>query len=146
MKRASIIKFSKENKFVLYPINTLVGGGGKASSPFVVEENVGYDKVAESLLEVLEKSIVDAPRPLDNKAWQKHYLKSIGVKSLKELHDGKLNVGVFVKDGNYYISPTNNKGPKQGFQGSVENRIIVPTSLELHELANVLETAFEKSN
>ncbi len=146
MKRASIIKFTNDDRYVIYPINTLKGGGGKASPPYLIEENLTYKEVGEKLLETLEYSITDAPRPLDAKASKKHYLKSIGVKTMKELYDKSLNVGVFTKDGNYYISPSINKGPRQGFHGSTKDRIVISLNSSIDELAAALEEAFDKSS
>ena len=145
IQRADILKM-KGNQLVIHPINTLKGGGGIASPPYMIEENITYADIAKKLISALEYSITDAPRPLDWKAWQKHYLKSIGVKTMKELHDGSLNVGVFTKDGNYYISPSINMGSKQGFQGAVKDRIVIPLNSSIDELAKALEEAFAKSS
>lgn len=146
MKRAEIIKFSKDNKVVLYPVNTMEGGGGLASSPY----NIGYDltfkEIAEKLLMVLEHSKTNVPRPLNWDFFRKEYLKAIGVKTMKALHEGSYNVGIFTKDGNYYISPTVNKGSREGFQGRLKDRIIIPTNSNIEELATALEEAFNKSS
>lgn len=145
MKRAGILKL-KGNRFIIHPINTLSGGGGVASEPFIIGERLSNEEIAEKVLKSLENSMIDAPRPLDWKAWQKHYLKSIGVKSLKELHDGSLSIGVFTKDGKYHISPTVNKGARDGFQGATVDRIVIPLDSSVEELAEALKEAFEKSS
>ncbi len=146
MKRASILKFTQDNKFVLYPINTLEGGGGRASSPYTIEKNLTYLELAKSLIDTLGHSIIDAPRILDGNAARKHHLKSVGVKTMKELHNGTLNIGIFTKNGKYYISPSVNKGSKGGFSGSIKDRIIIPESSSTEELATALKEAFAKSS
>ncbi len=146
MKRADIIKFNEDNKFIIYPINTLEGGGGIASSPYFILKNPTNFQIAEKLLDALEKSIVGAPRPLDWNFFRKEHLKSLGVKTMKSLHKNSLNVGVFVKDENYFISPTVNKGSRQGYHGELDDRIIIPTSSSIEELANNIQIAFDKSS
>ena len=145
IKRAEILKL-KGGKFIIHPVNTLKGGGGIASPPYMIEENLTCEEVAQKLLSALEQSIIDAPRPLDWKAWQKHHLKSMGVRSMKELHDGSINIGVFTKNDSYYISPSINKGPKEGFHGATKDRIIIPLESTLEELKTALEEAFAKSS
>ncbi|UGU18120.1 CdiI family contact-dependent growth inhibition immunity protein [Sinomicrobium kalidii] len=146
IKRADIIKFNKDNKFVLHPINTLEGGGGIASSPYVIDNDLTYIEIAEKLLTVLNCSKVGVPQPLDWSFFRKEHLKAMRIKSMKILHEDSLNVGVFTKDGNYHISPTVNKGPRQGFQGAVKDRIVIPLSSSVEELASALEEAFKKSS
>ena len=70
MKRASIIKFPVDDKYIIHPTNTLKGGGGIASSPYIIEQGITDKELAEKLLETLEHSIVDAPIPLDWKIFQ----------------------------------------------------------------------------
>ena len=145
MKSAGIIKFNT-GKIVLYPKNRVKDSASYASEPYIIGQNLTYREIAEKLLKALEYSIDDAPRPLDWKIIQSNYLKAMGVKTMKALHEGSINVGVFTKEGNYYISPTVNKGSRQGFQGNVKDRIIIPLSSSIEELALALEEAFNKSS
>lgn len=145
MKRASIIKFIDDNKYVLYPIDTLKGGGGRASKPYHIEYDITYGKLASELKGILEHSYEDVISVLDSKTHKKEYLKGIGVKTMKELHTNSLNVGIFIKDEKYFISPSTNKGTRQGFHGKIDERIIIPITSTIEELGLALEKAFEKS-
>lgn len=144
IKSASIYKFNT-GKMVLHPKNRVKDSASYASSPYFVEQGLSYRELAEKLLEALEYSIDDAPRPLDWKALQKNHLKSMGVNTMKALHDNTLYVSVFTKDDNYNIQPYINKGSRQGFQGT-KDRVIIPISSTIEELAEALKEAFEKSS
>jgi len=142
MKSAGIIKFNT-GKIVLYPEYRVKDSASYASEPYIIGQNLDYKEIAEKLLETLEYSIDDAPRPLDWKIVKSNYLKGIGVKTMKALHNGSVNVSVFTREGNYYINPTVNKGSRQGFQGTKED-IIIPLSSNIEELGLALEEAFNK--
>ncbi|MBQ0734833.1 contact-dependent growth inhibition system immunity protein [Aquimarina celericrescens] len=144
MKRANILKFEKDNRFIMYPVNTLRGGGGIASSPYIIKQNLSDTEVAEELLHVLDNSTVDVLRPVDWELFQKSHLKNMGFKTMKSLHDDSISVSVFTKDNNYYINPTVNKGPKQGFQGATEDRIIISINATIDEMADALKEAFAR--
>lgn len=143
IKRAEILKF--KDKYIMYPINTIKDRGGIASSPYFIEENLSNIELAEKLIETLKHSIFDAPRTMAHKNTHKEYLEALGFKTMKALHDGSLNIGVFTREGNYHISPTENMGSKKGFQGVTKDRIIIPESSSIEELAAALAEAFEKS-
>lgn len=143
IKSASIYKFNT-GKIVLHPKNRVKDSASYASSPYLIEQDLSYKELAEKLLEVLEYSIDEAPKPLDWKVLQKNHLKSMGVRTMKALHDGSMYVSVFAKDENYYIQPYINKGVRQGFQGTKE-RLVIPISVSIEELAEALKEAFRKS-
>lgn len=143
MKRADILKFKSENKYVFYPINTIKGGGGIASSPYIVGVNLIDREIAEKLLQSLNFSEVEVSYPDDWSSSKKEHLKAIGVKNMKALHEESLNLSISTKDGNYNISPTVNKGSRQGFHYTKE-RIIIPLSSSKEELAEAIKEAFDK--
>ena len=64
---------------------------------------------------------------------------------MKMLHDGSLHVSIFIKDDKYHISPSINKGARQGFHYTKE-RIEMPLNSSIDELADALKEAFEKSS
>lgn len=142
IKSASIYKF-KTGKVVLHPKNRVKDSASYASSPYFIEQDLSYEELAKKLLEVLEYSRDEAPRPLDWKALQKNHLKSMGVKTMKALHEDSLYISVFTKDGNYNIQPYINKGFRQGFQGTKE-MIVIPISSNTEELTQAIKEAFEK--
>ncbi|NCQ15931.1 MAG: CdiI family contact-dependent growth inhibition immunity protein [Flavobacteriales bacterium] len=142
IKSASIYKFNT-GKIILHPKNRVKDSASYASGPYIIEQDLTYKEIAEKLLATLEHSIDDAPQPLDWKAIQKNHLTSMGVKTMKVLHDNSLYVSVFTKDGNYNIQPYINKGSKQGFHGT-KDKIIIPTNSSIEELATALEDSFNK--
>lgn len=144
MKSASIYKF-KTGKVILHPKNRVKDSPSYASEPYVIENNLTYEEITKKLLEVLEYSMDDAPPPLDWKALQKKHLNSMGVKTMKALHDNSLYVSIFTRDGNYNIQPYINKGARQGFEGT-KDQIKIPLSSSIEELADALEEAFKKSS
>lgn len=146
MKRAEIIKFNDNNRVIVYPVNTLEGGGGIASSPYFVLENPSTLEIIENLKKALNYSIIDAPRPLEWKFFRQKHLKSLGVKTMKALHKNSISVGVFIKDEKYHINPTINKGSRQGFHGKTEDRIIIPLSSNNTKLEEVIDMAISYSS
>lgn len=143
VKSASILKFST-GKIIIHSKSRIKDGPSYATPPYFIEQHLSYKEIAERLLEALKYSLDDAPEPLDWKFFRKGYLKKMEVKTMKALHDGSINIGVFTKDGNYYISPTKNMGSREGFQGDIKDRIIIPLDSSLEELSKALEEAFKR--
>jgi len=143
IKSAGIYKFTS-GKTIVHSERIVIDCGSYASEPYFIEIHPTYKRLAENLIKALNHSIYDAPQPLDWKAIQKHHLDAIGVKSMKDLHEGSLYVSVFIKDGNYNISSTVNKGSKLGFHYS-KDKIVIPEKSSLEKIANALKEAFDKN-
>lgn len=140
IKSAGIYKFNS-GKTIVHSEKNVKDSASYASEPYYFGEGMSYIKIALDLQKALEYSIYDSPPPLDWKALQKNHLKSLGVKTMKTLHDGSLYVSVFIKDGMYNIAPSINKGARQGFQYTKE-KIVIPESSDIDKIAQALEEAF----
>lgn len=144
MKSAGIIKFDT-GKIVLHPKNRVAGSASYASGPHIIEQNLTNEEIAIKLLETLEHSVDNAPKPIDWKIMQKKHLKAMGIKTMKMLHDGSRYVSVYTKDGDYHILPFINKGSREGFIGT-KDHLVIPLDSSVDELAKALEEAFAKSS
>lgn len=144
MKSAGIIKFNT-GKIILHPKNRVAGSASYASGPYIIEQNLTYEEIAVKLLETLEHSIDNAPKPIDWKIMQKKHLKAMGMKTMKMLYDGSKYVSVYTKDHNYHILPFINKGSREGFIGTKDD-VMASMDSSTEELARALEEAFAKSS
>lgn len=142
IKSAGIYKFNKE-KTIIHSERNVIDSASYASAPYFIKEKLSYKELAEILLKALEQSVYDAPPPLDWKALQKKHLEEMGLKTMKALHDNSLYVSVFTKDNSYNITPTQNRGSRKGFF-YIKDRIIIPESSSIEELAAALEEAFAR--
>ena len=142
IKSAGIYKF-KTGKTIVHSEKNVIDSASYASAPYFIEENPSYKEIVVKLIEALEQSLYDAPEPLDWKALQKKQLKTMGFKTMKDLHDGSLYVSVYIKDGNYNIAPSINKGSRLGFHYT-KDKMIIPEKSSIEELVEALKEAFEK--
>ncbi|SFC36290.1 Protein of unknown function [Flagellimonas taeanensis] len=145
MKSANILKFDS-GKVIMYPLRFIKDSGSYATSPFIVKHDLSYQEMAENLMKTLESSSIGLNPPRDTESlFHKDNMKAMGIKNMKMFHDGSLNVGIFTKDENYNITPTINKGSRKGFHYT-KDRIVIPLSSSIEELAEALKEAFEKSS
>lgn len=144
IKSANILKFNN-GKVIIYPNKRVKDMGSYASEPFIIKQDLTYEEIAEELIKALKYSRDSDIAPYDWKEHKKKYLKSIGMKTMTMLHSGSLDLNVFTKEESYNICPSINKGSRQGFQGT-KDRVIIPISSSIEELAEALREAFEKSS
>ncbi|WP_374505330.1 contact-dependent growth inhibition system immunity protein [Flavobacterium sp.] len=145
LKRAGITIRKKEEKYIINPINSLKSGGGIASSPFIQEYNLSSEDLLNIILSTLELSKENVEKSNDLKASQKEYLNSMGVKTMKALHDGTIYLSVNVKDNIIMFTPWENKGAKEGFRGFKEDLIVkFPINSPKEELVKALELALSR--
>ncbi|RLJ99611.1 MULTISPECIES: contact-dependent growth inhibition system immunity protein [Tenacibaculum] len=144
IKSANILKF-KEGKVLTYPLRTIKDGGSFPVPPFIIDNNLSSKDLAERLKEVLELSSLGLEPPRDKELlFHKDNISITGIKNVKEYHKNSFNVGVYTKEGNYYISPSNNLGSRKGFRYDIEKQIVLPLNSSIEELALALEQAFSE--
>ncbi|GIQ60647.1 hypothetical protein Flavo103_37830 [Flavobacterium collinsii] len=145
LKRAGITIKKEEQKYIINPIHSLKSGGGAASQPFIHEYNLSSEELLEIVLQTLELSKENVERSNDLKALQKEYLSSMGVKTMKALHDGTIYLSVNMKDDTIMFTPWENKGAKDGFRGFKEDLTIkLPFNSPKEELVKALELALSR--
>jgi hypothetical protein len=145
LKRANVIIKKAENKYIINPTNTIKGGGGIATEPYLIKFDLSNNQLLEKILYVLDLSTEDVTRPTDWKEFHKEYLKSMGVKTMKALHDGTINLSVYIKDDIINFLPMENKGSKEGFSGFKEDlTITLPFNSPKEELVKALELALSR--
>ncbi|WP_347053496.1 contact-dependent growth inhibition system immunity protein [Flavobacterium olei] len=145
LKRAGITIKKEEQKYIINPIHSIKGGGGYASQPYIKEYKLSLDQLLNLILKILDLSMENTERPTDFKALQKEYLNSMGVKTMKALHDGSIYLSANIKDNVITFTPWENKGAKEGFRGFKEDKS-VQLSLNSSEekLIEALETAIAR--
>lgn len=145
IKSINIYKFIKDNKIILHPLLQIKGFISIASAPFIMERNLSNAELLEKILYTLEFSKEILEKPDNWKEFQKEFLKGMGVKTMKALHDGAINLGIYVKDGAITFSPTQNKGSKEGFVGFKEDlKVSLPFDSPKTELEKALELALSR--
>lgn len=145
LKRATLTINKLSKKYIFNSVNTLKEGGGIASIPFIIEFDLQPNEILEKILQVLDFSNENVSRPQDWKEFQKQYLNSMEVKTLKALHEGAVSLGVTLKDDTITFSPTHNKGSKKGFTGiGLEEKVSLPLSSPKKKLIESLELALSK--
>ena len=140
LKRAGIIIKKEEQKYTIYPIDTMKSGGGSASTPVINDYNLSSQNLLEKILNILEFSRDNVEKSNDWKDFQKEYLKSMGVKTIKALHDGAIYLSVNVRNSTITFTPWKNEGYKKGFSGFEEDLTIkLPFDSAREELVCALE-------
>lgn len=113
MKRAGVTIKSIDKKYIINSVNTLLSGGGIASEPYMMEEQLSSEELLDKIKIALEAS-KDGVERTDNGS-QKDFLKKIGFKSMKDLHDGTIYLSILLRDNVLTFMPRKNAGPKEGF-------------------------------
>ncbi|MBP4139799.1 contact-dependent growth inhibition system immunity protein [Flavobacterium geliluteum] len=145
IKSVSIKFFSKENKYIIYPQLKIKGFVSIASSPYFIEYNLSSSNLLEKILDTLKLSREIDERPKDWKEFRTEYLKGIGVKTMKALHNGSISLDVSIKDDTIIFMPWENKGSKEGFVGFKEDLTVkLPFNSLKEDLIKALELALSR--
>jgi hypothetical protein len=145
LKRAGITIKKEEQKYIIHPINSMKSGGGSASSPFIQEYNLSSEDLLNIILNTLELSKENVEKSNDLKTSQKEYLSSMGVKTMKALHDGTTYLSAYIKDDIIVFTPWENKGAKEGFRGFKEDLTVkLPFDSPKEDLVKALELALSR--
>ena len=145
LKSVVIKKFLRENRYVLHPNLIVKDSGSYAIAPYVIKYDLSTEELLNEILYVLNFS-KEGSRPLeDSKLRHAAYLKFMGVKSMKELHDNSINLSLYVRDGILTFVPWENKGSKVGFDGFKEDlNVRLSFNSSLPELLSALELAISR--
>lgn len=145
VKSAVVTKFLKDNKYVVHPNLRVRGGGSVAKAPYLIAYNLSAEELMEKILYALDFSNEGSAPEGDRKSIQKEFLKSMEVKSMKELYDNSLCLSMYVRDGIITFFPWLNQGPKEGFSGYKEDMDVkVPFNSPKQELVKALELALSR--
>lgn len=143
LKRATVIIKNSEKKSIVNPTNTMQGGGGIDSGPYFVDFELSSSDLLERILDALNLSKENVPKPEDMKIYQKEYLKGIGVKSLKDLYNNSIMLSIHAKDDILTFSPLENIGGRKGFVGTNE-RVSFPIDIPKDSMIEKLELALSR--
>lgn len=143
-KSVNIYKFEKDNKFILHPLLSVKDFASLATSPYLIEYDLSLEDLLEKIFYLLQYS-KEGNRPSDMKDFHKEFLKSIGVKTMKVLHNESILLGLFVKEGIIHFCPSINKGTREGFSGvPIDQRVIIPINSSKEKLVKALELALSR--
>lgn len=146
MTRSIVLKkFLKDNKYIIHPNLVVKDSGSFATAPYITDYNLNTEELLEKILYVLEFS-KEGNRPTeDPKIRHQEYLKAMGVKTMKALHDNTINLSIYVKDGIIAFVPWKNEGSKKGFSGFTEDLTIkLPINSQKEELLKALELTLSR--
>jgi|SRR5690606_11329109 len=145
IKSVSIKFFSKDNKYIIYPHLKIKGFVSIASPPYFIDYNLSPSELLEKILSMLEFSKEIEESPQDWKEFRAEYLKGIGLKTMKALHNGSISFDVSVKDNVIIFTPWENKGLKEGFQGlGIDQNVSLPFNSSREELLKALELTLSR--
>lgn len=140
MKRAGVTIKSIDKKYIINSVNTLLSGGGIASEPYMIEEQLSSEELLDKIKIALEAS-KDGVERTDNGS-QKDFLKKNGFKSMKDLHDGTIYLSILLRDNVLTFMPRKNAGPKEGF---VDFKVGEDISIPFDSSESTLISALEKA-
>ncbi|TRX35898.1 contact-dependent growth inhibition system immunity protein [Flavobacterium restrictum] len=146
MTKSVVIKrFLKDNKYIIHPNLVVKDSGSYAIPPYITEYNLNSTELLDKILYALEFS-KEGGRPVeDPKTRHQEFLKAMGVKTMKALHDNTINLSLYVRDGIVVFVPWENKGSKEGFSGFKEDLTVkLPFNSPKEELVKALELALSR--
>ncbi|GIQ61381.1 hypothetical protein Flavo103_45160 [Flavobacterium collinsii] len=144
-KSVVLKKFKKDNRYVIHPNLIVKDSGSFAIDPYIIEYDLNYDELLEKILYALEFSKEGAPPLKDNKTRLSEYLKGMGVKTIKALHDNSINLSLYVRDRVITFVPWENMGSKRGFVGySDDQNVSLPFDSSREELIEALKLALSR--
>jgi hypothetical protein len=145
MKSASLFKFKKKNRYLIHGLSNIKMGASIASEPFIwIDGAEGIEKVIKQLLIALNNNKVGLPNPASWEALSKEFIKSIGLKSMNELHDEVISLGVMEKDGKMIFTPLKNLGSRKGFINVSKDKIEVNLNAGEQEITKALNEALDR--
>ncbi len=145
MRTADIYFFEKKNKYLIHGLSKIKMGASIASEPFIwIDANTGIEKVIQQILAVLETNQILLPNPVNWESHSKDFLKKIGLRSIKDLHNNVKNIGILEKDGKIFFTPMKNLGSKLGYVNVDEKVFDVEKNASISEIASVLLNSLAK--
>ncbi len=140
MKYANIYK--KDDFIIMHPESQTVMGVFLAQAPYIkISVDDTPEKLITSLFECLEASKENILHP--EKWGGDFFLKSIGIKTNKALHQNSLCCSVLMSKGLLEFIPTVNMGAIDGFAEKKEEKIVVDAMETKSIIYESLEKAFE---
>lgn len=146
MKSVSILKFIDQDKYVVYPSIIVKGSGTIAVPPYLSGKGLSFNEVWDMVTQSMEVSGERERVPNgDGNTLQKEFLKGVGVKSMKELHEGSILLEIYTTKDTMVFSPWQNSGPRTGFTGFKEkNDVVLPLNAERDQYLQALKLAISK--
>lgn len=140
--RASIYKFSKTGKMLVYCISKIEMGAGVATEPFIwLEQGATNEHAISAVLVAMSQSKIGLPNPKSWPAFTKEFIQNVGLKKESDLYKNSINVTALHVDRKITFTPTENKGSK-GFVEMSQAEIQLPDTASVEELGKALEAAF----
>jgi hypothetical protein len=144
-KSVVVKKFLSKNKYVIYPLLKVKDSGSFAIPPYIEGYDLCTEELFDKILHALTFSREENRLAEDSKVGTKEFLKAMGVKTMKALHEDTINLSIYVKENVIEFMPWKNAGSKQGFIGFKENLSTkLPFNSPREELLKALELTLSR--
>jgi len=144
IKSAGIYQFKNDNKIIIYPVMQVKDWSGLPSPPYLINYDLSFEEILDELLFVLDLS-KEVERPADKKESQKDFLKALGLKTFKALHDNSISLSIYLKDELISFCPTINLGSMKGYHLlPLTQRVVIPFVAPKKVMADALEIALSR--
>ena len=142
--QASVFKFVKTGKYLIYSNSKVEMGASIATEPFIkLEASTPLDEIVRQIQYAMSCSKSNLPNPKDWSSFNKEYLQAIGLKSNSDLYKNTISVGALLKDETIIFTPMINNGAK-GFVNVPDGKIEIPASGSIEEISQALQEAFNR--
>ncbi len=142
--QASVFKFTKTGKYLIYSNSKIVMGASIATEPFIkLDANTSIEEVTKQALYALSCSKTNLPNPKDWSSFNKEYLRAIGLKSNKDLYKNTISLGVAKMDNVIIFTPMINNG-SNGFVNVPDEKIELSLDSSEVDLSKALKKALDK--
>jgi hypothetical protein len=142
--QASVFKFTKTGKYLIYSNSKLEMGASIATEPFIkLDASTPIEEVTKQILYALSCSKTNLPNPKDWATFNKEYLQAIGLKSNKDLHKNTISLGVSRMDNVIVFTPMINNGAN-GFINVPDGKIELSFDSSDADLTKALKEALDK--
>jgi len=146
MKSASIYKL--KNGYIIHSSSKTTAGFWISDEPyFKLGNDATIEEVVNKVLLALQSSKNGIIAPIDSRGTTKEFLKLIGLKSLKELHENSVKYcSVSLINNTIIFGPSKHaEHSRNGFLYKPENESVrVPFNANFEQIGNALADAFSK--
>jgi hypothetical protein len=140
---ASINKNTKTGNLIISCISTTTGPGITTEPIIRLDASTPLEEVAKQVVYVMSCSKSNLPIPKDWTAYNKEYLKLLGVKQNSDLYKNTISIGASIKDNIITFTPMINNGAK-GFVNVPNGKIEFPANSSIKEISIALQNAFNR--
>jgi hypothetical protein len=141
--QASVFKFNKTGKYLIYCNSMVEMGVSIATEPFIkLEALTPFDEIVCQIQYAMSCSKTNLPNPTDWNSFNKKYLQAIGLKSTNDLYKDTICVGALIKDDIITFTPMINNGSK-GFVNVPNEKIEISANSSIEDISQALKHALD---